>query len=151
MKNVKKIGFNRMAKDLSTLAGRLASTRSEKGYSMEELARKAGTTRGVIQAAELGNVALPRPIVAIAKALEVTPAWLAFGEETVGGLSDDAIEVARSWDKLEEEVKSAVTVLAFSERTIDGVSDEAVEVAHSWDKLPEEVKKRLYSVIVGSP
>ncbi len=94
--------------DLGTLAGRLKSIRNKKGISMEELAKLSETTRSVIQRAELGNTAIPRPIVSIAKALEVSPSWLAFGENTVSGLSGEAVEVAHSWDKLPEGVKKGL-------------------------------------------
>jgi len=76
---------------------------------MEELAHKAGTTRSVIQRAELGGTAIPRPIKSIATALDVSPSWLAFGEGAFDYVSKDAVEIAIAWDKLPTEVKAALS------------------------------------------
>ena len=44
----------------------------------------------------------------IAQSLGVRPSWLQFGVEEVGALSEDAIEVARAWSKLEEPHRTAM-------------------------------------------
>lgn len=59
---------------------RLRSTRREKGFTQDQLAKEAGTNQAVIQKIENGKSLRPRQIMQIAEVLEVNPAWLQFGE-----------------------------------------------------------------------
>ncbi|MCP5152270.1 MAG: helix-turn-helix transcriptional regulator [Ectothiorhodospiraceae bacterium] len=93
--------------DLDTLGGRLRARRKELGWTQMYLAERVGTSQAVIQKIENGKSLRPRILEQIAQSLGVRPAWLQFGVEEVGELSEDAIELARAWSKLEEPHRSA--------------------------------------------
>lgn len=67
---------------VNTLAERLKWARERKGWGQEQLAAKAGVSQGTIGNAESGLRKKPRDLVAIAIALEVSPAWLETGKGT---------------------------------------------------------------------
>ena len=68
----------------------------------------AHTTQAVIQKIENGKSLRPRNIVALAKALEVDPAWLMFGVSDTESVSAEAIAVAKAWSELPEPQRSSV-------------------------------------------
>lgn len=90
----------------ATLGQRMRKKRQEKGWTQEQLAVRAGTNQAVIQKIENGKSLRPRKIDQIAEVLDVNPAWLMFGEEPAPTLSDEAMELARVWEKLPEPDKS---------------------------------------------
>jgi len=92
----------------STLGPRLRKRRRELGFTQTELAERVGTSQAVIQKIENGKSLRPRILEEIANALEVKPAWLMFGVEEAGELTDEAIELARAWAKLKEPHRSAM-------------------------------------------
>ena len=92
----------------STLGPRLRKRRRELGLTQTELAERVGTSQAVIQKIENGKSLRPRILEEIANALEVKPAWLMFGVEEAGELTDEAIELARAWAKLKEPHRSAM-------------------------------------------
>ena len=96
------------ADDMSGLGRRLRQRRKEQGLTQVELADTVGTSQAVIQKIENGKSLRPRILDDIAKALDVKPAWLMFGVEEAGELSDDAIELARAWSRLREPHRSAM-------------------------------------------
>ncbi len=96
------------AEDLSTLGGRLRKRRRELGWTQTYLAEQVGTSQAVIQKIENGKSLRPRILEPIAEALGVRPSWLMFGVEEVGGLSDEAVEVARAWQRLPEAQRAAM-------------------------------------------
>ncbi|MBY6104880.1 helix-turn-helix transcriptional regulator [Ferrimonas balearica] len=59
------------------IANRLRDRRLELGLTQTELADIAGTTQQSIQSIESGNIRRPRNLIEIAKALGVSPEWLA--------------------------------------------------------------------------
>lgn len=67
---------------VKSLAERLKWARERKGWGQEQLAAKAGVSQGTIGNAESGLRKKPRELVAIANALEVSPAWLETGKGT---------------------------------------------------------------------
>ena len=80
--------YPRLARDVakypadSGIARRLNEAREQAGLSVEELAERAGTTPTAIQTITCGkggecSVAL---LTDVARALEVSPAWLVFGD-----------------------------------------------------------------------
>ena len=91
-----------------SLAIRLRFARERKGWTQDELARAVGTSQQVINKIEKGKTKKPRGIEAIAKALDVSPAWLQFGIEEIDALDRDAVMLALSWMNLEEPQKSAL-------------------------------------------
>ncbi len=93
---------------LSTLGGRLRRRRKELGWTQVHLAETVGTSQAVIQKIENGKSLRPRILEEIAEALGVRPAWLQFGVEEVGGLNEEAIELARAWARLDEPHRSAM-------------------------------------------
>ncbi len=90
------------------LGPRLRKRRKELGLTQTELAERVGTSQAVIQKIENGKSLRPRILEEIAAALDVKPAWLMFGVEEAGELTDEAIELARAWAKLKEPHRSAM-------------------------------------------
>jgi transcriptional regulator with XRE-family HTH domain len=58
---------------------RLLAMRSERGHTKASLAKLAGVTPGTIADMENGGQAKVQTVEALAKALKISPAWLAFG------------------------------------------------------------------------
>ncbi len=110
-----------------TLGGRLRLKRKEHGWTQQMLADKVGTSQAVIQKIENGKSLRPRNLNNIALALGVSPAWLMFGTETIDALDNDAIELARAWQKLNEPQRSAfkeAIIKAAKNQTLQRVSGE---------------------------
>lgn len=110
-----------------TLGGRLRLKRKEHGWTQQMLADKVGTSQAVIQKIENGKSLRPRNLNNIAIALGVSPAWLMFGTETIDALNEDAIEVAKAWQKLVEPQRSALreaVIKAAKNQTLQRVSGE---------------------------
>ena len=61
-------------------AGRLKEARSLRDVTVRELGRASGIVEGTIRAMERGTMPQVDTVEAVAKALGVSPAWLAFGE-----------------------------------------------------------------------
>lgn len=61
------------------LAQRAKSSRINRGLSVREADRRAETSPGAVRAIEAGGQPSLDTLEALAKALEVSPAWLAFG------------------------------------------------------------------------
>lgn len=59
---------------------RLLAARQAAGLTQAQVGEMSGTNQAVIQKVENGNSMRPRALVAIAKAVNVNPAWLQFGE-----------------------------------------------------------------------
>jgi transcriptional regulator with XRE-family HTH domain len=91
----------------ATLGQRMRSRRLEKGWTQEQLARRAGTNQAVIQKIENGKSLRPRKIDQIARELEVSPAWLMFGDKDPE-LAPDAVTVAEHWARLPEPHRSRI-------------------------------------------
>ncbi len=85
-----------------SLGERMRMRRREKGWTQEQLARRAGTNQAVIQKIENGKSLRPRKIDQIAEQLGVSPAWLMFGDEAAAELSPDTLVVAENWARLPE-------------------------------------------------
>ncbi|MCP3870998.1 MAG: helix-turn-helix transcriptional regulator [Gammaproteobacteria bacterium] len=94
--------------NLGTLGQRMRYMRLEKSWTQEQLAAKAGTNQAVIQKIENGKSLRPRKIDTIAAVLEVSPAWLMFGDESASPLPVDAQDLADAWNKLPEPHKSRI-------------------------------------------
>ena len=92
-----------------SLGERLRCRRREKGWTQDQLAAHAGTNQAVIQKIENGRSLRPRKINEIASALEVSPSWLMFGEESNGSnLDTEARTVAETWSRLPEPFRSRI-------------------------------------------
>jgi len=63
----------------SMLADRLRAGRNERGWSLRELDRQAGVAVGASRSIEAGGMPTLDTVELVAKALQVSPAWLAFG------------------------------------------------------------------------
>lgn len=92
----------------SGLGARMRKRRKDLGWTQTELAEHVGTSQAVIQKIENGKSLRPRILEELARSLDVKPAWLMFGVEEAGELSDDAIELARAWARLKEPHRSAM-------------------------------------------
>ncbi|MCB9812083.1 helix-turn-helix transcriptional regulator [Candidatus Nomurabacteria bacterium] len=90
------------------LGERLRFQRRRQRLTQEQLAILAGTNQAVIQKIENGKSLRPRKINELAAALEVNVAWLQCGIGDSTPLSDEAIEVAKSWMKLYEHERAQV-------------------------------------------
>jgi len=94
--------------EASSLGARLRKRRKEMGWTQTELAERVGTSQAVVQKIENGKSLRPRILEQLAKALDVKPAWLMFGVEEAGELTDEAIELARAWARLKEPHRTAM-------------------------------------------
>lgn len=92
----------------STLGARLRKRRKELGWTQTELADKVKTSQAVVQKIENGKSLRPRILEELAHAMQVKPAWLMFGVEEAGELTDEAIELARAWTRLKEPHRTAL-------------------------------------------
>jgi transcriptional regulator with XRE-family HTH domain len=96
---------------LRTLAERMAWARQRKGWRQEDLADAARVSRDVIAKTEAGITRMPKSIEQIAGALEVPPAWLAFGAEEIGEWDADTLAVAKRYSDLPQDLKAAIKTL----------------------------------------
>lgn len=87
---------------LRNLGDRMRYRRRQLGWTQEELAMHAGTNQAVIQKIENGKSLRPRKIDEIAEVLEVPPSWLMFGDDPNNNLTEEAHELAETWQKLSE-------------------------------------------------
>ena len=94
--------------NLGSLGQRMRFMRVQKSWTQEQLAARAGTNQAVIQKIENGKSLRPRKIDTIASVLEVSPAWLMFGDESGSSLSGDAQDVTDAWNRLPEPHRSRI-------------------------------------------
>lgn len=92
---------------MSTPAARLKHARKLRGMNQIQLAEKAGVATGTVGNIESGKRGIKSSALALARALSVSPDWLATGDGPME--PSDAIDVQARW--LEEE-KPNVTELA---------------------------------------
>jgi len=109
-------GTKTMPPHLRTLGERMRYRRRQMGWTQEQLAVQAGTNQAVIQKIENGKSLRPRKIDEIATVLEVSPAWLMFGEDKASPLPEEARTIAELWLRLteadRERLKSEIQHLA---------------------------------------
>lgn len=67
-------------KAIQGIGERVRRVRADKGLTQTQLGEASKTNQAVIQKIENGASLRPRQIMHIARALEVNPAWLQFGE-----------------------------------------------------------------------
>ena len=91
-----------------TVAERTKRARIACGFTQDELARSAGVTRDVIAMIETGRTKRPRQLEKIAEALNVSPAWLAFGDELIDELSEEDLRRAARLKSLPDGVRIAI-------------------------------------------
>ncbi len=94
--------------NLGSLGQRMRFMRVQKSWTQEQLAARAGTNQAVIQKIENGKSLRPRKIDTIAYVLDVSPAWLMFGDESGSPLTGDAQDVADAWNRLPEPHRSRI-------------------------------------------
>lgn len=81
--------------DLNTLGGRLAQSRLRKEMTQDQLAKAVDKVRATIVAYERGDITPPIPVVElIANALNVSPAFLAFGVHVVKEAEKDGTAIS---------------------------------------------------------
>ncbi len=95
-----------MSKTNHTLALRLKAARERNNMSQQDLADVIGTSRESIQHIEDGRTKNPRKLEQIAKALDVSPAWLRFGNEKIDKLDADSLEVAQIFNGLDDQARA---------------------------------------------
>lgn len=67
--------------DTNTEGGRLRMARKERGITLQELASRVGCVHSSLQSAESGRTSLRDPLLrAVARELDVSPAWIRTGE-----------------------------------------------------------------------
>ena len=69
---------------------------------------RANTNQTVIQKIENGRSLRPRCILDLARALDVDPAWLMFGSNPTEELPEEALELAKAWNRLPEPARSRI-------------------------------------------
>lgn len=104
---------------LPDLATRFRYARRQAELTQQELADRSGVTRDVVARIETGQTKRPRELEVMAKVMNVSPAWLMFGEEKIDELDRDALEMALKFAKLDEQEKAVVRklLLKFDELT----------------------------------
>lgn len=102
-----------MSHQEQSLGDRLRHRRRELGWTQQKLAERAGTTQAVIQKIENNKSLRPRNLPRLASALGVSPAWLAFGRETLSELDPEAVAVAKAWSTLTEPTRSEIKEAVF--------------------------------------
>ena len=101
------------------LGDRLRILRKQKNWKQHKLAELAGTNQAVIQKIENHKSLRPRCISALAKVLDVSSAFLMFGEEpntqqidnSNKVVTDEAFSLARKYDVLNSEHKEQIRQL----------------------------------------
>lgn len=112
-----------MTIEKNTLAFRLRQARKNAGMTQQELADRAGMTRDAIAKIETGQSQQTRKIMAIAKALDVSAAWLQFGVEEIDTLSKDSIEFALAYQKLPKDQQETIDKLMKKMSDINKIRD----------------------------
>lgn len=93
----------------ATLAERVRTKRKAKGWTQKQFGELTGSNQAAIQKIENGKSLHPRNVAQLAAALQVSPAWLIFGQASVEeALDEDALEMAKAWSKLAEPHRSSI-------------------------------------------
>lgn len=103
---------------MSTIKDRLRDARTKAGLTQVELAKMAKTTQQAVEKIENGVTTMPRSALLkrLADALQVSPAWLAFGVEEIDKLSKEAIDAARLFDNLSPDQRAAILTILKSQQ-----------------------------------
>ena len=123
------------ASQATTVAERLRSKRKEKGWTQKQLAEITGSNQAAIQKIENGKSLRPRNLLKLAEALQVTPAWLQFGEvQRDEELDEETLEMADAWSKLPEPHRSSIkqAVLRMASRRSVELQSGAQELEEAW-------------------
>lgn len=96
---------------LPTISERLRWARRRAGMTQEQLADASGVSRDIIAKTERGATRMTPRIDQLAKALDVSPAWLAFGRPTIDQWDRDTLELAETYHQLPDDLKAAVRAL----------------------------------------
>lgn len=98
---------------MNTIGDRLKLARLRKDLTQVELAKKSGVKRGVIVKIELGNTQQPKlkHLIALARALGISPVELQFGIVDGQGIDSNIVEIAKKFDDLPEDKKMALKTL----------------------------------------
>lgn len=123
------------ATQATTLAERLRSKRKQKGWTQKQLAEMTGSNQAAIQKIENGKSLRPRNVLKLAEALQVSPAWLQFGDVQLDEeLDDETLEMADAWSKLPEPHRSSIkqAVLRMALRRSVELESEVEELEEAW-------------------
>lgn len=85
--------------DVKEIGNRIRSVREEKGLSLDDIAMQIGVTRSTVQRYECGKIEKPKlPVLeAIARALQVNPAWLVGkSDDKMGGVRYQTLDIFTS-------------------------------------------------------
>jgi transcriptional regulator with XRE-family HTH domain len=93
---------------LRSVAERLKWAREHKSWTQDQLSERSKVSRDVIAKTELGITRMPRQIKQLSEALDVPPAWLAFGHEKIDEWNKDILELAQHIHELPEAQRDAV-------------------------------------------
>ena len=85
---------------VTTIAARLKAARKHLDMTQQALADASGASREAIAKIETGEITRPREILALSKALSVSPSWLQFGAEQIDDLSSDVLDAAFALEAL---------------------------------------------------
>lgn len=87
--------------------------REKHGLTQVELAEELGTSQQRINKLESGitKTCKEKFVIEAAKTLEVSPAWLALGEEYLDDMSEQALLVAKRYDRLSPDVRNRILAI----------------------------------------
>lgn len=143
-----------------TLGERLAKARDRAGMSQSDLARKAGVSQSTIGNLEAGIRKRPRDLLPIARALHVSPDWLATG---AGAMSESIAPPAEwpfelltreQWMALSERQRGAVEAAAL--RAAQGLqasepaTDRSRQLALAFEQVPADHRERLFAMMLAA-
>lgn len=94
---------------MQNLAERVAKRREELGLSQQTLAKTIKVTQQSINKIESGQTRSPRNIEELAKALNVSPQWLMFGDNNEPEIKDSSLE-AREWESMDRDKDEFIEV-----------------------------------------
>ena len=93
---------------LKSVAERLRWARERQGWTQDQLSKRSKVTRDVIAKTELGITRMPKQIKQLSEALDVSPAWLAFGHEMIDAWDEEVLELAQLLHELPDEQRDTV-------------------------------------------
>jgi transcriptional regulator with XRE-family HTH domain len=96
---------------METLGKRLKYARKRAKMSQEQLADRVGLSRQAVAMIETGKTLRTNKIKEFAMALDVSPGWLAWGDERMDEVDEDALQAAIDIAALAPEQRALILAL----------------------------------------
>ena len=96
---------------MDTVGKRIKHARERARMTQEQLADRVGLTRQAIAMIETGKVRRTNKIKEFAVALDVSPGWLAWGDERMDEVDEDVLQAAIDMASLAPEQRALILAL----------------------------------------